>query len=223
MTPTDTSRGDALRRSLISTHPLIEASEGTFVSPLEREGAEGKAVAGQPTGQHLSGARRRRGRVGPRGGHRAPRSSGARAREPRQPVRQHGDRGGAAAPRADAQRRRARSDLGPGSSRQGDDRSRRGCHRGRHHEPARQAHLQGAGRGRRRTGVARAPADAARRHRRDQGRERRSRPTARPSASETRSSCGPGPRAMSTTRSSTVARRPSSGSTGATTIASTSG
>jgi hypothetical protein len=43
--PEGTSRGDALRRSLISTHPLIEADAGTFVSPLEREGAEGKAVA----------------------------------------------------------------------------------------------------------------------------------------------------------------------------------
>ncbi|MGA8217650.1 MAG: hypothetical protein WB771_03715, partial [Solirubrobacterales bacterium] len=37
------SRGEALRHSLISTHPLLEADGGRFVSPLEREGAEGEA------------------------------------------------------------------------------------------------------------------------------------------------------------------------------------
>ncbi len=44
--PGGTSRGDALRRSLISTHPLVQVSGGSFVSPLEREGPEGEAVAG---------------------------------------------------------------------------------------------------------------------------------------------------------------------------------
>ncbi len=38
-------RGDALRSSLISTLVVIETSSGRFVSPLEREGAEGAAVA----------------------------------------------------------------------------------------------------------------------------------------------------------------------------------
>jgi hypothetical protein len=38
------SRGEALRHSLISTHPLLEVEGGRFVSPLEREGPEGEAV-----------------------------------------------------------------------------------------------------------------------------------------------------------------------------------
>ncbi|MGA9636822.1 MAG: hypothetical protein WBQ41_16420 [Solirubrobacterales bacterium] len=43
------SRGEALRHSLISTHPLLEADGGRFVSPLEREGAEGEAsLASEP-------------------------------------------------------------------------------------------------------------------------------------------------------------------------------
>ncbi|MET0127784.1 MAG: hypothetical protein ABW249_04290 [Solirubrobacterales bacterium] len=39
-------RGEALRSSLISTHVAIEADGGRFVSPLERDGAAGTAVAG---------------------------------------------------------------------------------------------------------------------------------------------------------------------------------
>ncbi len=47
--PTEASRGEALRNSLISTHPLIEVEGARFVSPLEREGAEGDAaLASEP-------------------------------------------------------------------------------------------------------------------------------------------------------------------------------
>ena len=47
--PADTSRGDALRHSLISTHPLLEVEGGRFVSPLERHGPEGEAaLASEP-------------------------------------------------------------------------------------------------------------------------------------------------------------------------------
>jgi len=38
------SRGEALRFSLISTHPLLEVEGGRFVSPLERDGPEGEAA-----------------------------------------------------------------------------------------------------------------------------------------------------------------------------------
>jgi hypothetical protein len=38
-------RGEALRRSLISTHPLLEVNGGAFVSPLERQGPAGAASA----------------------------------------------------------------------------------------------------------------------------------------------------------------------------------
>jgi hypothetical protein len=41
--PAQASRGEALRHSLISTHPLLEVEGGRFVSPLEREGPEGEA------------------------------------------------------------------------------------------------------------------------------------------------------------------------------------
>ncbi len=45
----DVSRGDALRHSLISTHPLLEVEGGRFVSPLERHGPEGEAaLASEP-------------------------------------------------------------------------------------------------------------------------------------------------------------------------------
>ncbi len=40
----EVSRGEALRHSLISTHPLLEVEGGTFVSPLEREGDAGEAA-----------------------------------------------------------------------------------------------------------------------------------------------------------------------------------
>ena len=56
----------------------------------------------------------------------ASRPPAARAREPRQPVRQHRDRGGAAAARAGAQRRRARGDRGAGPGGARDDRASRG-------------------------------------------------------------------------------------------------
>ena len=47
--PAQTSRGDALRHSLISTHPLLEVEGGRFVSPLERDGPEGEAaLASEP-------------------------------------------------------------------------------------------------------------------------------------------------------------------------------
>jgi hypothetical protein len=44
--PAEASRADALRHSLLSVHPLLEADGGTFVSPLERDGEMGEAVAG---------------------------------------------------------------------------------------------------------------------------------------------------------------------------------
>jgi hypothetical protein len=47
--PAEISRGEALLRSLISTHPLLEVESGRFVSPLEREGPEGEAsLASEP-------------------------------------------------------------------------------------------------------------------------------------------------------------------------------
>jgi hypothetical protein len=44
--PAEVTRGEALHRSLISTHPLLEVEVGRFVSPLEREGPEGEAALG---------------------------------------------------------------------------------------------------------------------------------------------------------------------------------
>lgn len=45
----EASRGEALRRGLISTHPLLEVEGGRFISPLERHGAEGAAaLASEP-------------------------------------------------------------------------------------------------------------------------------------------------------------------------------
>jgi hypothetical protein len=44
--PEDASRAQALRHSLLSVHPLLEAESGRFASPLEREGELGAAVAG---------------------------------------------------------------------------------------------------------------------------------------------------------------------------------
>lgn len=41
----DMDRRGALERSLLSTHALLEVSGGRFVSPLEREGPAGRAVA----------------------------------------------------------------------------------------------------------------------------------------------------------------------------------
>lgn len=47
--PSEVTRGQALHHSLISTHPVVEVEGGRFVSPLEREGAEGEAaLASQP-------------------------------------------------------------------------------------------------------------------------------------------------------------------------------
>jgi hypothetical protein len=42
--PETVSRGEALRHSLISTHPLLEVERGRFISPLERHGTEGEAA-----------------------------------------------------------------------------------------------------------------------------------------------------------------------------------
>jgi hypothetical protein len=45
----EASRGEALRRGLVSTHPLLEVERGRFISPLERHGAEGEAaLANEP-------------------------------------------------------------------------------------------------------------------------------------------------------------------------------
>ena len=85
-----------------------------------------RRARGQP--EHLSGARHAGRRHGARRDDRAARPSADRAREPRQPLRQHRDRGGPAAPRAGAQRRRARRDRAAGSGRAGDDRARRDGH-----------------------------------------------------------------------------------------------
>ncbi len=47
--PAEVTRGEALHHSLISTHPLVELEGGRFVSPLERQGAEGEAaLASEP-------------------------------------------------------------------------------------------------------------------------------------------------------------------------------
>ena len=47
--PEEVSRGEALRHSLISNHPLLEVEGGRFVSPLERHGPEGEAaLASEP-------------------------------------------------------------------------------------------------------------------------------------------------------------------------------
>jgi len=43
--PAEADRAEALRASLLSTHLVIEASLGRFVSPLEREGPTGAVVA----------------------------------------------------------------------------------------------------------------------------------------------------------------------------------
>ncbi len=42
----EATRGEALHWSLLSTHPLLEVSEGKFVSPLERDGEAGAAAEG---------------------------------------------------------------------------------------------------------------------------------------------------------------------------------
>jgi hypothetical protein len=43
--PEETGRGEALQQSLLSTHVVLETSAGRFISPLEREGEAGAAVA----------------------------------------------------------------------------------------------------------------------------------------------------------------------------------
>jgi len=40
----EASRGEALRHSLVSTHPLLEVETGRLISPLERHGPEGEAA-----------------------------------------------------------------------------------------------------------------------------------------------------------------------------------
>jgi hypothetical protein len=44
--PAERTRAEALHHSLLSVHPLLEVDAGSFVSPLEREGKLGEAVAG---------------------------------------------------------------------------------------------------------------------------------------------------------------------------------
>ena len=44
--PSEISRAEALRHSLLSVHPLLEVEDGRFVSPLERQGVRGDAVSG---------------------------------------------------------------------------------------------------------------------------------------------------------------------------------
>jgi hypothetical protein len=44
--PAERTREEALRHSLLSVHPLLEVEAGRFVSPLERDGKLGAAVAG---------------------------------------------------------------------------------------------------------------------------------------------------------------------------------
>ena len=57
--PAEVTRGEALRHSLISTHPLLEVEGGRFVSPLEREGPRARPLC-ERAGQHLSRAAGRR-------------------------------------------------------------------------------------------------------------------------------------------------------------------
>ena len=100
-------RAGALRRSFLSTHPLLRVSEGRFVSPLDA-GAACTSVNTWPVlasaeDDVLLGA----AIVLPDHPQLAPESL-------RQPVRPHRDRGGAAAPRPDADRRGAGGDRGAG-------------------------------------------------------------------------------------------------------------
>ena len=44
--PEEMGRGEALGWSLISVHPVLRVEGGRFISPLERDGAEGEAVTG---------------------------------------------------------------------------------------------------------------------------------------------------------------------------------
>ena len=125
--------------SLISTHVCSRSTDGRFVSPLESDGPRAEAVRGLRDRQHLAGARLAGGRRRARRGDVPPRPSRARAREPRQPLRQHRDRGGAAAPRADAVRGRAGGDRRPGPEGAGDDRARRAGDPGGDAGPARAA------------------------------------------------------------------------------------
>ena len=160
------SRGDALRHSLISTHPLLEVEGGRFVSPLERQGRRGRrrSPASVNTFPVLLGDED----GGPRRGDRAARPPGARAGEPRQPVRQHRDRGGAAAPRAGAVRRRARGDRRPGPGGAGDDRAGRVDHAARRSSACTAASTSRSPR-RGAAGDQRPPAGAAARTRRGPG------------------------------------------------------
>ena len=107
------ARSSAPRRccaSLLSTHVVLEAEAGASsrrwsatAPPAPRSRLRER--------QHLAGARLARRRRGPRRGDRAARPPADRAREPRQPVRQHRDRGGAAAARAGALATRSASEI----------------------------------------------------------------------------------------------------------------
>ena len=99
--PRASTAREALQRSLVSTHVVVRARGGRFVSPLEAAGCEN--VNTWPVLATRDGRRGARRRDLPA------RPSAARAREPRRPLRRHRDRGGAAAarPRAAATRERA--------------------------------------------------------------------------------------------------------------------
>ena len=113
-------RPAALRASLLSTHVVLEASGGPLrLARSSATGARRRRGRGLRERQHLAGARLRRRRRGARRRDRPSRPPADRAREPRQPVRQHRDRGGAAAPRPGAERRRARARSPPRTRRCG--------------------------------------------------------------------------------------------------------
>ena len=97
-------RRGAARSAALDAPGRCASRGGRFVSPLERRPRRCASVNTWPGARHAEDDVRARRRD------RAARPPAARAREPRQPLRQHRDRGGAAAARAGAQRRRARGD-----------------------------------------------------------------------------------------------------------------
>ena len=218
--PAQTSRGDALRHSLISTHPLLEAEGGHFVSPLERHGPEGEAaLASEPVNtfpvllgdedRALLGA----AIVLPDHPELAPGSLGNLFdnTEIEEALLLH-------VHALSEDEREADLLSGPGGAR--DDRAGRVDHRRGHPRPARPAHLQGAG-CRRATRDQRQSSEAASGARRDPGRARGrcggdNREARRQDRAAARN------KEMSTTRSCTGGPRPWSASTAATTSGSIS-
>ena len=97
---------EALRHSLISTHPILRVTGGArFVSQLDApcDSVNTWPVLASPDDDVMLGAAIV-----------LPGPPADRAREPRQPLRQHRDRGGARPARAGAERRRARGDRAAG-------------------------------------------------------------------------------------------------------------